>query len=147
MTVRQYFTLRRARQADRARRKTEARFGWLVRNSSDFIMAVDAEGTLDYVSPSVERLLGKRRAPSCSARRSPDLAHPEDAAELVDPARRGPSRRPAASFTGEWRIRQADGQLAARRDRGQQRQRRLRDVAASCSTPATSRSARRSSRS
>jgi hypothetical protein len=45
--VRQFFTVRDAVQADKARRKTEARFGWLVRNSSDFIMAVDAEGTID----------------------------------------------------------------------------------------------------
>ena len=57
IAVRQFFTVRDAVQADKARHKTEARFGWLVRNSSDFIMAVDAEGTIDYVSPSVERLL------------------------------------------------------------------------------------------
>ena len=105
--VRQYFTVREAIQADRARRKTEARFGWLVRNSSDFIMAVDAEGTIDYVSPSVERLL---RSPADRLLGTPltDLSHPDDVGELhalIDRAMRSPGRR----VSGEWRIRQTDG--------------------------------------
>jgi diguanylate cyclase (GGDEF)-like protein/PAS domain S-box-containing protein len=100
-------TVREAIQADQARRKTEARFGWLVRNSSDFIMAVDAEGTIDYVSPSVERLL---RSPSGELLGSPltDLSHPDDVAELgslIDRAMASPGTRVA----GEWRIRQSDG--------------------------------------
>jgi len=107
IVVRQFFTVRDAVQADKARRKTEARFGWLVRNSSDFIMAVDAEGTIDYVSPSVERLL---HAPSNELLGTAltDLAHPDDVGELsslIGQAMTSHGRR----VSGEWRIRQTDG--------------------------------------
>jgi len=107
VVFRQLFTVRDAAQADKARRKTEARFGWLVRNSSDFIMAVDPKGTIDYVSPSVERLL---RSPGSRLLGTPltDLAHPEDAAELgvlIGRAMATPGRR----VSGEWRIRKSDG--------------------------------------
>jgi len=104
---RNFFTLRQAAQADRARRKTEARFGWLVRNSSDFIMAVDAEGTIDYVSPSVERLL---HTPAHDLLDTPlvDLAHPDDVGELRSLVSRALAA-PGARISGEWRIRLHDG--------------------------------------
>ena len=107
VVIRQFFTVREAVQADTARRKTEARFGWLVRNSSDFIMAVDAQGTIDYVSPSVERLL---RSPSNRLLGTPlaDLAHPEDVAELGALITRAMAT-PGQRVSGEWRIRQSDG--------------------------------------
>jgi len=56
VAVRELVTVRQVGEIDRARRKSEARFGWLVMNSSDLIMAVDASGVIDDVSPSVERL-------------------------------------------------------------------------------------------
>ncbi len=107
VVIRQYYVVGEAVQADKARRKTEARFGWLVMNSSDLIMAVDARGTIDYVSPSVERLL------RCSIGKllgSPltDLAHPDDVDalhRLVTSAMAAPGRR----ISGEWRLRQGDG--------------------------------------
>jgi diguanylate cyclase (GGDEF)-like protein/PAS domain S-box-containing protein len=107
IVVRQFFTVRDAVQADKARRKTEARFGWLVRNSSDFIMAVDAQGTIDYVSPSVERLL---RAPSKDLLGTAltDLAHPDDVGELDSLIGRAMSSH-GRRVSGEWRIRQSDG--------------------------------------
>jgi diguanylate cyclase (GGDEF)-like protein/PAS domain S-box-containing protein len=40
------------------RRKGEARFGSLVRHSSDLITVVDADGLVVYQSPSIERVLG-----------------------------------------------------------------------------------------
>ena len=106
IVVRQIYAVRDAVQADKARRKTEARFGWLVRNSSDFIMAVDAAGTIDYVSPSVERLL---RVPADRLLNTllTDLAHPDDVDQLrslVDQALASPGSR----VSGEWRIRQPD---------------------------------------
>jgi diguanylate cyclase (GGDEF)-like protein/PAS domain S-box-containing protein len=105
--VRQYFTMRRARVADGARRKTEARLGWLVRNSSDFIMSVDRLGSLDYVSPSVERLVGKASA-ALIGTPLVSLAHPEDAPELAGLLARALAGG-GISFTGEWRLQQADG--------------------------------------
>jgi diguanylate cyclase (GGDEF)-like protein/PAS domain S-box-containing protein len=107
VVVRNFFTVREAVQADKARRETEARFGWLVRNSSDFIMAVDAAGTIDYVSPSVERLL---HAPAAELLDTPlvSLAHPDDIVglnSLIARALASPGRR----ISGEWRIRQPEG--------------------------------------
>ena len=107
VVIRQFFTVRDAVRSDKARRKTEARFGWLVRNSSDFIMAVDSRGKIDYVSPSVERLLHSPSGRLLGTMLT-DLAHPEDAAELaalVGRAMASPGRR----ASGEWRIRQPDG--------------------------------------
>jgi diguanylate cyclase (GGDEF)-like protein/PAS domain S-box-containing protein len=43
---------------DLAIRKSEARFESLVKHSSDLITVIDAAGTVIYVSPSVERILG-----------------------------------------------------------------------------------------
>jgi PAS domain S-box-containing protein len=54
--------LRSARQqAERHReslRRSEERFRALVQNSSDIITVIDAEGTIRYVSPAVERVMG-----------------------------------------------------------------------------------------
>ena len=107
VAVRQYLILRRARGADRSHRKSEARLGWLVRNSSDFIMSVDRSCNLDYVSPSVERLLGKTTA-DLVGRPLTEIAHPDDAPELSTLLTRAIASG-GSSFTGEWRIRQADG--------------------------------------
>ena len=40
------------------RRQSEARFSSLVQNSTDVVMVVDADSTIRYMSPSVERVLG-----------------------------------------------------------------------------------------
>ncbi|CAA9518134.1 MAG: diguanylate cyclase/phosphodiesterase (GGDEF & EAL domains) with PAS/PAC sensor(s) [uncultured Thermomicrobiales bacterium] len=45
---------------DLHRRKSEERFRALVRNSSDVILITEVDGTIHYVSPSVERILGHR---------------------------------------------------------------------------------------
>jgi diguanylate cyclase (GGDEF)-like protein/PAS domain S-box-containing protein len=107
VAVRQHLSVKDAVAADRARRKTEARFGWLVRNSSDFIMSVDAQGTIDYVSPSVERLL---HAPSNDLLGTSlaELAHPEDVGALISLVDRA-MIRPGLRVSGEWRLRQTDG--------------------------------------
>ena len=105
--VRQALSSRRARFVESVRRKTETRLGWLVRNSSDFVMAVDRAGMLDYVSPSAERLLDK---PSLELVGSSliDFAHPDDAAGLRNLLTRAIAA-PGTSVTGEWRVRQPDG--------------------------------------
>jgi diguanylate cyclase (GGDEF)-like protein/PAS domain S-box-containing protein len=45
---------------DLHRRQSEARFGSLVAHSTDLITVLDAQGTVTYQSPSVERVLGYR---------------------------------------------------------------------------------------
>jgi diguanylate cyclase (GGDEF)-like protein/PAS domain S-box-containing protein len=105
--VRQVLANRRARFVESVRRKTEARLGWLVRNSSDFVMAADRRGVLDYVSPSVERLLGKPSAELVGSSLI-DFAHPDDAAALTNLVTRA-AATPGTNVTGEWRVQQPDG--------------------------------------
>jgi diguanylate cyclase (GGDEF)-like protein/PAS domain S-box-containing protein len=102
VAVRHYLSVRDAESADLARRKTETRFGWLVRNSSDLIMSVDAGGTIDYVSPSVERLL---RSPGRNLLGTSltSLAHPEDVAAIASLVAKA-IRKPGMRVSGEWRI-------------------------------------------
>ncbi|HEX7491652.1 MAG TPA: EAL domain-containing protein [Candidatus Limnocylindrales bacterium] len=107
MVVRQFFTVRDVIQADAAQRKTEARFGWLVRNSSDFIMAVDAEGTIEYVSPSVERLLCLP-AHALLGTALTTLAHPDDTTAIGSLIQRAMASS-GRGVSGEWRISQPDG--------------------------------------
>jgi diguanylate cyclase (GGDEF)-like protein/PAS domain S-box-containing protein len=95
------------RFVESVRRKTEARLGWLLRNSSDLVMAVDRSGNLDYVSPSVERLLRKESVELVGTSIT-DLVHPEDAPGLSALLSRALAA-PGGSFTGEWRIQQEDG--------------------------------------
>jgi PAS domain S-box-containing protein len=48
------------KEGERALIESEQRFRALVQNSSDVITVIDAEGTIRYVSPAVERLMGYR---------------------------------------------------------------------------------------
>jgi PAS domain S-box-containing protein len=129
--VREALASRRARFVESVRRKTEARLGWLLRNSSDLVMAVDRSGNLDYVSPSVERLLRKESVELVGTSIT-DLVHPEDAPGLSALLSRALAA-PGGSFTGEWRIQQEDGGWLPV------------ETVATCSTRGISRSARCSS--
>jgi len=61
---------------------SEARFRALVQNSSDIVAVVEADGSMRYLSPSVERILGYR--PEDLAGRSPfELIHPDDLDAIV----------------------------------------------------------------
>src|SRR5262245_61886461 len=67
------------RRAEEALSGTEARFRSLVQNSSDIISLFDAEGTVLYQAPSVERLLGQPAQDRIGKNvfREP-LVHPDD---------------------------------------------------------------------
>jgi len=67
---------------DLLRRRSEARFGSLVQNSSDVVTVVDADTTIRYVSPSVERVLGYEPHDLVGTRLA-DLVHPEDQTRVL----------------------------------------------------------------
>ncbi len=48
------------RQSEKALRESEARFHALVQNALDIVMVTDPVGTIRYMSPSVEQVLGYR---------------------------------------------------------------------------------------
>jgi diguanylate cyclase (GGDEF)-like protein/PAS domain S-box-containing protein len=87
--------------------KSERRFRSLVQNASDIVTVVDAQGTLCYVSPSVERVLGLGPE-RYEGENLMTLVHPEDAARVDDLFRQSlahAGNHPAIEF----RIRHADG--------------------------------------
>lgn len=91
------------RRMQRRIAESEERFRALVENSLDLTAIVDAEGTVSYVSPSVERILGWRPA-EVIGRRIFDFAQPEDLRRLSE-AFSGNLRRPGASPRFQFRFR------------------------------------------
>ena len=67
---------------DLVRRQSEARFSSLVQHSSDVVIVVDADSTIRYMSPSVERVLG-HAASDVEGRKLVDLVHVEDKTNVL----------------------------------------------------------------
>jgi diguanylate cyclase (GGDEF)-like protein/PAS domain S-box-containing protein len=92
---------------EQAARQNEARFRSLVQHSSDVIIVIQADGTIQFVSPSVTRVLGYD--PSVMLRRTvSELLHPDDserAATFFSTA----AQAPGVTGPVEWRFSQPDG--------------------------------------
>ncbi len=65
------------KQADRALRQSEERFRSLIENALDIIMILDIDGTIRYVSPSVEKVLGYTAA-ELASKNVFESIHPDD---------------------------------------------------------------------
>jgi PAS domain S-box-containing protein len=65
------------RQAEQALRQSEERFRSLIENALDIIMILDTDGTIYYVSPSVEKVLGYPVA-EFIGKKVFELLHPDD---------------------------------------------------------------------
>jgi diguanylate cyclase (GGDEF)-like protein/PAS domain S-box-containing protein len=87
--------------------RVEARFGSLVRNSSDVVAIASADGAIQYMSPSVERVLGYRQT-DAQGRNILEMVHPDevDGALTFLGAVAEVSGAPAKV---EWRVRHRDG--------------------------------------
>ena len=97
------------RHAEEALRASEARFRALVQNSTDIISLFDAEATVLYHSPAMERLLGYRPQDRIGRNVFRDnIVHPDDLDDkraFFDAIR----NRPEAPVTAEFRLRHVDG--------------------------------------
>ena len=69
------------RQADAARDQAHARFLALAQHTADVFLFVDTEGTVQYVSPSVEQMLGYAPA-ALLGRPAFEQVHPDDVEAL-----------------------------------------------------------------
>ena len=67
---------------DLLRQQTEARFRSLVQNSTDVVMVVDADSTVRYVSPSLERVFGYD-PDEFEGTKLTALIHPDDQAQVL----------------------------------------------------------------
>jgi diguanylate cyclase (GGDEF)-like protein/PAS domain S-box-containing protein len=85
----------------------ERRFRSLVQHASDIIMIVSAEGSIRYVSPSVQRVLG-HQAQALEGSTFVDLLHPEDQ-EWAIPFLAGPAQSCTQLPPVAWRLRRMDG--------------------------------------
>jgi diguanylate cyclase (GGDEF)-like protein/PAS domain S-box-containing protein len=88
-------------------RYSEGRFKALVRNASDIIIVVDDTGTLQYVSPAFERILGKSPT-QLGIRSAVDLMHPDDLARLQTTPP-GISHEANVGWNTELRLERDDG--------------------------------------
>ena len=71
--------LRRSRQA---LQESELRFRSLVQNSSDIITILEADGTIRYESPSIERILGYKPE-ELVGKNAFELVHPDDRPRIM----------------------------------------------------------------
>ena len=90
-----------------ALQKSEARFRALIENSIDVTAIVDADLRLQYVSPSVTRVLGYEPG-ELTGEASLECVHPDDAAMIADLFARAAST-PGVMETVEFRARHKDG--------------------------------------
>jgi len=88
-------------------RRSEERFRSLVRNSADVNLILGRDGTINYESPAVERVLGFRTEDRIG-RSALDTVHPEDRARL-ERLFLTVARRADTEVSVELRARHADG--------------------------------------
>lgn len=110
--VRQVITSRENARllADRASSDSAARFRAIIQNANDVIALVDADGTIDYVTPSAVRLTG-RSAESLHGTGLAGLLDPEDAPLALELLRTDATRA-GTGDTIQCRIQTPAGDLA-----------------------------------
>ncbi len=93
---------------DLLRRQSEARFSSLVQNSSDVVMVVDADSTVQWASPSVERVLGYAQH-EFDGTKLTAVVHPEDKASVLQFIMNGGREGDAHPALTEFRLRHQEG--------------------------------------
>ncbi len=95
------------KNAEEKLRASEERFRYLVQNSSDVITMVNIDGTVLYVSPAIERILGHH--PTERVGRSAfELVHPDDTGRARDAFAQA-LQSPDVPASLELRMRHKDG--------------------------------------
>lgn len=100
-------TLREVEDSAELLRLSQERFRSLVSNASDLITILDADGTIRYESPAIERLLGYGED-ELIGRNAFDYVHPDDLPRLCSRFE-GVERGSGARVTAEFRFRHSNG--------------------------------------
>jgi len=87
--------------------QNEAKWRSLLQNSSNLITILEADGTIRYTSPAVERILGYK-ATELIGRKAFELIHPEDV-PLVGSSFQQVLQNPTETFTFEFKCQHKDG--------------------------------------
>ncbi len=93
---------------DLTRRQSEARFASLVQHSSDVVTVIDADSTVRWVSPSVERVLGYEPA-ELDRTQLTAIVHPEDKASVLQFLVNGGVEGDTHPGLTEFRLRHREG--------------------------------------
>ncbi|HJW95617.1 MAG TPA: EAL domain-containing protein [Thermoanaerobaculia bacterium] len=101
------FDITERKRAEEILQQSEKRFRELVENSSDAIALLDPSGTLLWVGPSTERVLGYTESESIG-QNALDLVHRDDRRD-VESRMETLLRTPRASASGTFRARAKDG--------------------------------------
>jgi two-component system, sensor histidine kinase and response regulator len=107
-------------QIERTLEESERHYRALVENASDIITVLTVDGVIQYMSPSVQRLLGYGMS-ELLGRRAFELIHPDDAAIVrgaMERALTSPSRKIPVAFRfrhgdGSWRVLESIGHASA----------------------------------
>lgn len=94
-------------QSVTALRRSEAHFRSLIENGSDFLVILNADGTIRYGSPSIERLLG-HTARENYGKNALAFVHPDDLARVADKFAHLVNE-PGTAVPIEFRFRHHDG--------------------------------------
>ncbi len=97
-----------SRQAEKALRESEERFCALVQNALDIIMVTDTSGTIQYMSPSVERVLGYQSEEMIGTNTA-EYVHPDDLMKGYDELAKVISKPGVHSVAVETRVRHKNG--------------------------------------
>ena len=90
------------------RRRMERRHQRLVEKATDVIFVLDTDGTITYVSPAVENVLGAK-PDAVIGEDALQFVHPDDRGRIVDLFERG-IEDPGATYRFEFRVRNRDGE-------------------------------------
>jgi PAS domain S-box-containing protein len=99
-------TTERSRARETLRRREEY-FRSLIENTSDIILIQNANGTIRYISPAVEKVLGYKPR-DLIGKRASEFIHPEDTQNLAD-ILADIIQRPGETVVSDFRIRHRDG--------------------------------------
>ena len=97
-----------SKQVEKALRESQERFYTLVQNALDIIMVTDAGGTIKYMSPSVERVLGYQPEEIVESNTA-EYVHPDDLMKGYDEFAKVVSKRGVHPVAVETRVRHKDG--------------------------------------